>query len=71
MKNLSDALIPLNAPLLVKMTRSCGMNLRPTLNWKDMAKTQNAYNKLMCLTMQGYDINMYNATFEHLTSTAE
>jgi hypothetical protein len=39
--------------------------------WKDMAKTQNAYDKLMRLTMQGYDVDTYNATFERLTSAAE
>jgi hypothetical protein len=39
--------------------------------WKDTAKTQNTYDQLMRLTMQGYDIDTYNATFERLASTAE
>ena len=39
--------------------------------WKDTAKTQNMYDQLMKLTMQNYDINTYNATFEQLTATAE
>jgi hypothetical protein len=41
------------------------------LAWKDTAKTQNTYNKLMRLTMQNYDIDTYNATFERLASAAE
>jgi hypothetical protein len=36
-----------------------------------MAKTQNAYDQLMRLTVQGYDIDTYNTTFEHLASAAE
>ena len=32
--------------------------------WKDTAKTQNMYDQLMKLTMQNYDIDTYNATFE-------
>jgi hypothetical protein len=39
--------------------------------WKDTAKTQNVYDQLMQLTMQGYDIDTYNATFERLASAAE
>ena len=32
--------------------------------WHDTAKIQNVYDQLMKLTMQGYDINVYNATFK-------
>jgi hypothetical protein len=41
------------------------------LAWKDTAKTQNVYDKLMQLTMQNYNIDTYNATFECLASAAE
>jgi hypothetical protein len=39
--------------------------------WQDTAKTQSAYEKLIKLTMQGYNVDMYNATFARLASTAE
>ena len=39
--------------------------------WKDTAKMQNAYNQLMKLTMQNYDIDTYNATFEWLAAAAK
>lgn len=38
--------------------------------WKDTAKTQNAYNQLMKLTMEGWNINTYNITFNRLTAAA-
>jgi hypothetical protein len=39
--------------------------------WQDMAKVQSAYEKLIRLTMQGYDIDTYNATFACLASAAK
>jgi hypothetical protein len=39
--------------------------------WQDTAKVQSAYKKLTRLTMQGYDIDTYNAIFAHLASAAE
>jgi hypothetical protein len=34
--------------------------------WTDMSKKQNAYDQLMKLTMNGWDIDTYIATFDHL-----
>jgi hypothetical protein len=34
--------------------------------WTDTSKKQNAYNQLMKLTMQGWDVNTYIATFDCL-----
>jgi len=39
--------------------------------WRDTAKTQNAYDQLLKLTMQGNDIDTYTATFERLAAAAE
>jgi hypothetical protein len=39
--------------------------------WQDTAKVQSAYEKLIRLTMQGYDIDTYNATFARLASAAK
>jgi hypothetical protein len=39
--------------------------------WQDTAKVQSAYKKLIKLSMQGYDIDTYNATFACLSSAAE
>ena len=36
--------------------------------WKDTAKTQNAYDQLMKLTMKGWNIDTYNVTFNWLTA---
>jgi hypothetical protein len=38
--------------------------------WTDTSKKQNAYNQLMKLTMQGWDIDTYIATFDHLALAA-
>ena len=38
--------------------------------WTDTSKKQNAYDQLMKLTMTGWDINTYIATFERLALTA-
>ena len=38
--------------------------------WTDMAKKQNAYDQLMRLTINGWDINTYIATFECLALAA-
>ena len=38
--------------------------------WTDTSKKQNAYDQLMKLTMTGWDINTYIATFEWLTLAA-
>ena len=38
--------------------------------WKDTAKTQNAYDQLMKLTMDGWNINTYNVTFNRLAAAA-
>ena len=38
--------------------------------WTDMSKKQNAYDQLMKLTMAGWDINTYIATFERLALAA-
>jgi hypothetical protein len=39
--------------------------------WQDTAKTQSAYEKLIKLMMQGYDVDTYNAMFTCLASAAE
>ena len=39
--------------------------------WHDTAKTQNAYDQLMKLIMQGYNVDACNAMFERLTTAAE
>ena len=39
--------------------------------WTDMSKKQNMYDQLMCLTMNGWDIDMYIATFDCLALAAE
>jgi hypothetical protein len=39
--------------------------------WKDMAKTQSAYDQLMKLQMKDLDVDTYNATFKWLASAAE
>ena len=36
--------------------------------WKDTSKAQTAYDKLMKLTMEGWDIDSYNVTFNRLAS---
>jgi hypothetical protein len=41
------------------------------LAWQDTAKTQSAYEKLIKLTMQGYDVDTYNATFACLASATK
>ena len=38
--------------------------------WTDTSKKQNAYNQLMCLTMNGWDVDTYIATFDCLTLAA-
>lgn len=38
--------------------------------WTDMSKKQNAYDQLMHLTMNGWDIDMYIAIFNRLTLAA-
>ena len=38
--------------------------------WKDTSKVQTAYDKLMKLTMDGWDIDNYNITFNRLASAA-
>ena len=38
--------------------------------WKDTAKTQNAYDQLMKLTMDGWNIDTYNVTFNRLAAAA-
>ena len=38
--------------------------------WTDTLKKQNAYDQLMCLTMNGWDIDMYIATFNCLALAA-
>jgi hypothetical protein len=38
--------------------------------WTDTTKKQTAYNQLMKLTMQGWDINTYIATFNRLALAA-
>ena len=38
--------------------------------WKDTAKLQMAYNQLMKLTMQAWDIDTYNVTFNRLATAA-
>ena len=38
--------------------------------WTDTSKKQNAYDQLMCLTMNGWDMDTYIATFDHLTLAA-
>ena len=35
--------------------------------WTDMSKKQNAYDQLMCLTMNGWDVDTYIAMFDRLT----
>jgi hypothetical protein len=39
--------------------------------WQDTAKTQSAYEKLIKLMMQGYDVDTYNAMFTCLASATE
>ena len=39
--------------------------------WTDTSKKQNAYDQLMRLTMNGWDMDTYIATFDHLTLAAE
>ena len=39
--------------------------------WTDMLKKQNAYEQLMRLTMNGWDIDTYIATFDRLALAAE
>ena len=38
--------------------------------WTDTSKKQNAYDQLMRLTMNGWDVDTYIATFDHLTLAA-
>ena len=38
--------------------------------WTDTSKKQNAYDQLMRLTMNGWDVDTYIATFDRLTLTA-
>ena len=38
--------------------------------WTDTSKKQNAYDQLMHLTMNGWDVDTYIATFDHLTLAA-
>ena len=38
--------------------------------WKDTSKAQTAYDKLMKLTMEAWDIDSYNVTFNHLALAA-
>ena len=38
--------------------------------WTDTSKKQNAYDQLMCLTMNGWDVDTYIATFDRLILTA-
>ena len=38
--------------------------------WKDTSKVQTAYDKLMKLTMEGWDVDSYNVTFNRLASAA-
>ena len=38
--------------------------------WTDTSKKQNAYDQLMCLTMNGWDIDTYIATFNRLALAA-
>ena len=38
--------------------------------WTDTSKRQNAYNQLMRLTMNGWDVDTYIATFDRLTLAA-
>lgn len=37
--------------------------------WMDTSKKQNAYDQLMKLVMNGWDIDTYIATFERLART--
>ena len=39
--------------------------------WTDTSKKQNAYDQLMWLTMNGWDVDTYNATFDHLALAAK
>ena len=39
--------------------------------WTDTSKKQNAYDQLMRLTMNGWDVDTYIATFDHLTLATE
>jgi hypothetical protein len=38
--------------------------------WQDTAKTQDAFDRLMKLTMKGLEIDTYNATFDNLAAKA-
>jgi hypothetical protein len=38
--------------------------------WTDTSKKQNAYDQLMKLMMQGWDVNTYIATFDRLALAA-
>ena len=38
--------------------------------WTDTSKKQNTFDQLMCLTMNGWDVDTYIATFDHLTLVA-
>ena len=38
--------------------------------WTDTSKKQNAFDQLMRLTMNGWDVDTYIATFDHLTLAA-
>ena len=38
--------------------------------WKDTSKAQMAYDKLMKLTMEAWDVDSYNVTFNRLASAA-
>lgn len=38
--------------------------------WKDTAKTQNAYDQLMKLMMDSWNIDTYNITFNQLAAAA-
>ena len=38
--------------------------------WTDTSKKQNTFDQLMCLTMNGWDVDTYIATFDHLTLAA-
>ena len=38
--------------------------------WTDTSKKQNTFDQLMRLTMNGWDVDTYIATFDHLTLAA-
>jgi hypothetical protein len=71
--HLEQIIDPTNTPHVLETDETLWSDFKTAFEsaWKDTAKTQSAYDKLMKLQMKDLDIDTYNATFERLANLAE